>query len=53
MHLFRVAASVYGGSDVIIGASWDLLPWFVAAGGAIIVLHILVKAMVGARGGAH
>jgi hypothetical protein len=50
MRLFRVTSSVYGGSDVIIGASWDLLPWFVAAGGAIIALHIAVKAIVGARG---
>ena len=53
MHLFRVASSVYGGSDVVIGASWDLLPWFVAVGGAIIVLHALAKAIVGARSGAR
>ena len=52
MHLFRVTSSVYGGSDVIIGASWDMLPWFVAAGGAIIMLHIAVKAFA-ARGQAR
>src|SRR5438874_1298558 len=32
MHLFRFATSIYGDSDVVIGASWDLLPWFAAAG---------------------
>jgi hypothetical protein len=48
MHLFRFAASIYGDSDVVIGASWDWLPWFVAAGGAVIVLHAVVKAVVGA-----
>jgi hypothetical protein len=53
MQLFRVTSSVYGGSDVIVGASWDLLPWFVAAGAAFIVLHAVVKAIVGARGRAH
>ena len=36
MQLFRYATSIYGGSDVVIGASWDLLPWFVAIGVAFI-----------------
>jgi hypothetical protein len=49
MHLFRVATSIYGDSDVVIGASWDLLPWFVAAGGAFILLHAVVKAVAGRR----
>ncbi len=50
MHLFRVASSIYGGSDVIIGASWDLLPWFVAAGGVIIIVHMVAKAIFRPRG---
>ena len=49
MHLFRFATSIYGDSDVVIGASWDLLPWFVAAGAAVILVHALVKAVAGAR----
>ena len=49
MHLFRFATSIYGDSDVVIGASWDLLPWFVAAGAAFILVHALVKAVVPAR----
>lgn len=53
VHLFRVATSIYGGSSVIIGASWDLLPWFVAAGGAFIIAHAVVKAILGARGRVH
>jgi hypothetical protein len=51
MHLFRFATSIYGDSDVVIGASWDLLPWFVAAGAAFIILHAVVKAVVGPRQG--
>jgi hypothetical protein len=53
MQLFRVTTSIYGGSDVVIGASWDLLPWFVAAGAAVIIVHAVVKALAGARGGVH
>jgi hypothetical protein len=50
MHLFRFATSIYGGSDVVIGASWDLLPWFVGAGAAFIILHAVVaKAIAVAR----
>jgi hypothetical protein len=49
MHLFRYATSIYGDSDVVIGASWDLLPWFVAAGGAFILVHAVVKAVTGGR----
>ena len=47
MQLFRYSTSIYGGSDVMIGASWDLLPWFVAAGAAFIVVHAVVKALPG------
>jgi hypothetical protein len=49
MDLFRYSTSIYGGSDVLIGASWDLLPWFVAAGAAFIVLHALLKAVTSRR----
>jgi hypothetical protein len=47
MHLFRFATSIYGDSDVVIGASWDLLPWFVAAGAAFILVHAAVEAVAG------
>src|SRR5438874_5184816 len=30
-------------------ASWELLPWFVAAGAAFIILHAVVKAVAGRR----
>jgi hypothetical protein len=53
MELFRYATSIYGGSDVVIGASWDLLPWFVATGLAFIVVHATVKAFTGWRGDVH
>ena len=57
MDLFRYSRSIYGGSDVMIGASWDLLPWFVGTAAAIIVIHAAVKAVisrrVGARGEGH
>jgi hypothetical protein len=53
MHLFRYATSIYGGSDVVIGASWDLLPWFVAAGAAFIIVHAVLKALAGWRGDVH
>jgi len=49
MHLFRFATSIYGDSDVVIGASWDLLPWFVGAGAALILVHAVVKAVAGGR----
>jgi hypothetical protein len=49
VHFFRFATSIYGDSDVLIGASWDLLPWFVAAGAAFIILHAVVKAVAGSR----
>jgi hypothetical protein len=43
--MFRYATSVYGGSDLLIGANWDLLKWFVAAGLAFIVVHAAFKAI--------
>jgi hypothetical protein len=49
MHLFRYATSIYGDSNIVIGASWDLLPWFAAAGAAFIIVHALVKAVSGRR----
>jgi hypothetical protein len=53
MQLFRHATSIYGTSDVVIGASWDLLPWFVAAGAALIILHAVVRAIVGRGSQVH
>jgi hypothetical protein len=49
MQLFRYSTSIYGGSDVLIGASWDLLKWFVVAGIVGIVLHAAVKAVASRR----
>jgi hypothetical protein len=53
MQLFRHATSIYGTSDVVIGASWDLLPWFVAAGAAFIILHGVVRAVFGRGSQVH
>jgi hypothetical protein len=44
VQLFRVSRSIYGGNDMIIGANYDLLVWFVAAGAMVIVAHALYKA---------
>jgi hypothetical protein len=49
MQLFRYSTSIYGGSDVLIGASWDLLPWFVVAGAIVIVLHAVSAAVMARR----
>ena len=49
MQLFRYSTSIYGGSDVLIGASWDLLKWFVLAGAVAIVLHAAIKAATSRR----
>jgi hypothetical protein len=49
MQLFRYSTSIYGGSDVLIGASWDLLKWFVVAGAAVIVLHAVAAALTSRR----
>jgi len=50
MQLFRYTKSVYGGQEQLIGASWDLLPWFVAAGAAFIIVHVIVMTLANARG---
>ena len=49
MTLFRHATSVYG-QDTLVGASWDLIWWFVGAGAAFIVVHAAVKALAGRLG---
>ena len=46
--MFRYATSVYG-QTVLVGASWDLIWWFVGAGAAFIVVHATVKALTGSR----
>ncbi len=46
MPLFRYATSVYG-QNVLVGASWDLIWWFVGAGAAFIAVHAVVKALAG------
>jgi hypothetical protein len=48
MPLFRYATSVYGQS-VLVGASWDLIWWFVGAGAVLIVAHAAVKMIAGSR----
>jgi hypothetical protein len=48
MPLFRYASSVYG-QTVLVGASWDLIWWFVGAGAAFIAVHAAVKIVTGAR----
>lgn len=45
MELFRYATSVYG-DKVLLGASWDLLQWFVAIGVAAILAHAIFKFIV-------
>jgi hypothetical protein len=46
--LFRYASDVYG-QTVLVGASWDLIWWFVGAGAAFIVLHALVSSVAHRR----
>ena len=43
--MFRYAKSIYGGQEQLIGASWDLLPWFAAAGLAFVVVHLVAAAL--------
>jgi len=38
MELFRITHDAWG-QETLAGASWDLLPWFVGAAAAFIVLH--------------
>ena len=49
MELFRYSRSIYGGSNQVIGASWDLLPWFVGAALAFIVVHAVLSALAKRR----
>lgn len=49
MQFFRYSRSIYGGSDQLIGASWDLLPWFVGAAIAFIVAHAALSALAKRR----
>lgn len=44
----RVSRGVYGQSELV-GAAWDPLTLFVAAGLAFVVLHALYKAFSGRR----
>jgi hypothetical protein len=46
MHLLRYSRGIYG-DDLLVGASWSLLWWFVAAGMAFIVVHAAYKAITG------
>ncbi len=46
--MFRYATSVYG-QDVLLGASWSLIWWFVGAGVAIIAVHAVMKAVAKPR----
>jgi len=46
--LFRYASDVYG-QTVLVGASWDLIWWFVGAGAAFVVLHALASSVVHRR----
>ena len=46
--LFRTATSVYGQSELV-GASWDLFPWFVGAAIVFVGLDVLRMVLVGRR----
>jgi hypothetical protein len=45
VELFRYGTSVYG-DRVLLGASWDLLQWFVAIGVAAVLAHAIFKLIV-------
>jgi hypothetical protein len=49
ISFFRYSKSIYGGQEQIVGASWDLLPWFVAVGAAFIIIHAIIAARASAR----
>jgi hypothetical protein len=40
MELFRITRDAWG-QETLAGVSWDLLPWFVGAAAAFIILHAL------------
>ena len=43
MDLFRYSRSIYGGSNQLIGANWDLLPVFVGVALVFIILHAFLS----------
>ena len=43
--MFRYSKSIYGGQEQLIGASWDLIPWFAAAGVAFVAIHLVAAAL--------
>lgn len=45
MSLFHYANSIYGGSETLIGANYELLPWFAAAGIVFAIGHAVFKAV--------
>jgi len=49
MQFLRYSRSIYGGQDQLIGASWDLLPWFVGAAATFIILHAILSAVANRR----
>ena len=42
MEIFRVSKNAYG-QETLIGVSWDITWWFIAASVAFVVVHILYK----------
>jgi hypothetical protein len=48
MEFVRMSQGIYGQSTIV-GAAWDVLPWFAVLGAAIIVLHILAVDVFGRR----
>jgi len=45
MSLFHYASSIYGSGDTLIGANYDLLPWFALAGVGFAIAHAVFKAV--------
>jgi hypothetical protein len=45
MSLFHYANSIYGGSETLIGANYELLPWFALAGAGFAIAHAVFKAV--------
>jgi len=44
VEIFRLRQDVYG-QNVLEGLNWDLIWVFLAIGGAVIVIHLMVKAL--------
>jgi len=52
--LFRCQSDPLTGGNLVQGASWDLIIWFVVLGFAFIVVHATLKALTARRvRGAH